>query len=182
MRHRCCNGSTNSAFIRGVVYEETEDLEWLQQLLDRSLVGASEHLRSIISPGRAVPASDLVGRLSGMRTLALSTVSAAGRPRISGVDGHLLRGRWTFTTSGSAVKAADLMKRPAVSAAYLEGDTFGVFTHGDAEFLDDSHPDRAWIEEHLTRHYGASPSTWGPDIVYIRVNPRWMVGFDGTGS
>ncbi len=86
-----------------------------------------------------------------MRTLALSTVSAAGRPRVSGVDGHLLRGRWTFTTSGSAVKAADLRSRPAVSAAYLEGDTFGVFTHGDAEFLDQAHPDRAWIEEHLTQ-------------------------------
>jgi Pyridoxamine 5'-phosphate oxidase len=162
------------------VYEQPEDLEWLQQLLDRSLAGASEHLRSIISPARAVPAHDLAGRLSGMRTLALSTVSAAGRPRISGVDGHLLRGRWTFTTSGSAVKATDLMKRPAVSAAYLESDKFGVFTHGDAEFLDGSHPARAWIEEHLTLHYGTSPSTCGPDIVYVRVNPRWMVGFDGT--
>lgn len=117
-----------------------------------------------------------------MRTLALSTVSAAGRPRISGVDGHLLRGRWTFTTSGSAVKATDLRKRPAVSAAYLDGEEFGVFTHGDAEFLDDSHPDRAWVEEQLTRHYGVSPSTWGPNIVYIRINPSWMVGFDGTGS
>jgi general stress protein 26 len=166
----------------GAVYEEPEDLEWLQQLLDRSLARASEHLRSIIRPGRAVPARDLVDRLTGMRTLALSTVSAAGRPRISGVDGHLLRSRWTFTTSASAVKAADLTKRPAVSAAYLEGDTFGVFTHGDAEFLDESHPDRTWIEEHLTRHYGTSPSTWGPDIVYIRINPRWMVGFDGAGS
>jgi hypothetical protein len=20
---------------------------------------------------------------------------------------------------------------------------------------------------------------WGPDIVYIRLNPRWMAGFDG---
>jgi hypothetical protein len=166
----------------GDMYEEPEDLAWLQLLLDRSLARASEHLRSIVRPGRAVPAPDLVSRLSGMRTLALSTVSAAGRPRVSGVDGHLLRGRWTFTTSGSAVKAADLRRQPAVSAAYLEGDTFGVFTHGDAEFLDDSHPDRTWIEEHLTRHYGASPSTWGKDIVYVRIDPRWMVGFDGAGG
>jgi general stress protein 26 len=164
------------------MYEEAEDIARLQQLLDRSLVGASEHLRSIIRPGRAVAAADLVSRLTGMRTLALSTVSAAGRPRVSGVDGHLLCGRWAFTTSGSAVKAADLRSRPAVSAAYLEGDTFGVFTHGDAEFLDASHPDRSWIEDHLTRHYGASPSTWGPDIVYIRINPRWMVGYDGAGG
>jgi len=114
-----------------------------------------------------------------MRTLALSTVSPAGRPRISGVDGHLLRGRWIFSTSGTSVKAADIRSRPSVSAAYLEGDTFGVFTHGEAEFLTADHTDRGWIEEHLTRHYGTSPSTWGPDIVYLRINPRWMAGYDG---
>jgi hypothetical protein len=70
------------------MYEEPADIAWLQQLLDRSRGKASEHLQSIISADRAVPARDLVERLSGMRTLALSTVSAA----------------------------------------YLEGDTFGVFT------------------------------------------------------
>jgi hypothetical protein len=161
------------------MYEEPADIAWLQQLLERSQGKASEHLQSIISADRVVPARDLVERLSGMRTLALSTVSAGGRPRISGVDGHLLRGRWIFTTSGSSVKAADLRSRPAVSAAYLEGDTFGVFTHGEAEFLAADHADRGWIEEHLTRHYGTSPSTWGPDIVYARINPRWMVGYDG---
>jgi hypothetical protein len=159
------------------MYEEPADIDCLQQLLNRSLTGASEHLQSIIRADRAMPAADLVARLTGMRTLALSTVSAAGRPRISGVDGHLLRGRWVFTTSGTSVKATDLRSRPHVSAAYLEGDSFGVFTHGTAEFLDPGHPDRGWIEEHLTGHYGASPSTWGPDIVYVRINPRWMVGY-----
>jgi hypothetical protein len=164
------------------MYEDRADLDWLQQLLSTSLASASEHLRSIVRPGRAPSAADLVGRLTGMRTLALSTVSAAGRPRISGVDGHLLRARWVFTTSGTSVKAADLRHRPAASAAYLEGDTFGVFMHGDAEFLDAGHPDRDWIEDHLTEHYGASPSTWGPDIVYVRIQPRWMVGYDGTSG
>ncbi|MGO8961447.1 MAG: pyridoxamine 5'-phosphate oxidase family protein [Streptosporangiaceae bacterium] len=159
------------------MYETPEDVESLQQLLDRSLSAASEHLRSIIGPGRSVSAADLVGYLDGMRTLAVSTVSASGRPRISGVDGHLLKGRWIFTTSGSAVKAADLRSRPQVSAAYLEGDAYGVFTHGNAEFLEADHPDLPWVDDHLTRHYGASPSSWGPDIVYIRIMPTWMVGY-----
>jgi Pyridoxamine 5'-phosphate oxidase len=162
------------------MYEEPEDVKRLQQLLDESLAGASEHLHSIIRPDRSVSAADLAGRLTGMRTLALSTVSARCRPRISGVDGHFLRARWVFTTSGSSVKAADLRSRPAVSAAYLEGDTFGVFTHGDAEFIAPGHPDRVWIDEHLTRHYGASPSSWGPDIGYVRINPSWMVGYNGA--
>lgn len=164
------------------MYEDAADIEWLQQLLSTSHISASEHLRSIISPDRTASAAELVTRLTGMGTLALSTVSAAGRPRISGVDGHLLRARWVFTTSGTSVKAADLRSRPAVSAAYLEGDTFGVFTHGDADFLTADHPDRGWIEDHLTRHYGSSPSTWGPDIVYLRINPRWMVGYKGSGA
>jgi general stress protein 26 len=159
------------------MYEEPADIDRLQQLLDRSLAGASEHLHSIIRADRAVPAADLAARLTGMRTLALSTVSAAGQPRISGVDGHLLRARWVFTTSGTSVKARDLRSRPQVSAAYLEGDSYGVFTHGTAEFLDSGHPDRGWIEEHLTSHYGTSPSSWGPDIVYVRIDPRWMVGY-----
>ncbi|MGB6453020.1 MAG: pyridoxamine 5'-phosphate oxidase family protein [Streptosporangiaceae bacterium] len=164
------------------MYEDQADIESLQQLLSTSLGTASEHLRSIIGPGRTASAADLASRLTGMRTLALSTVSAAGRPRISGVDGHFLRARWVFTTSGTSVKAADMRSRPAVSAAYLEGDTYGVFTHGDAEFLAAEHPDRGWIEDHLTSHYGASPSTWGPDIVYLRIRPRWMVGYDSAGG
>jgi hypothetical protein len=164
------------------MYEDHADIESLQQLLSASLGNASEHLRSIIGPGRTASAAGLAGRLTGMRTLALSTVSAAGRPRISGVDGHFLRARWVFTTSGTSVKAADMRSRPAVSAAYLEGDTYGVFTHGDAEFLAAEHPDRGWIEDHLTSHYGASPSTWGPDIVYLRIQPRWMVGYDSAGG
>jgi general stress protein 26 len=159
--------------------EDAADIAELQQLLDRSRAGASQHLQSIIRPDRAVAAADLVSRLTGMRTLALATVSAGGRPRISAVDGHLLRGRWVFTTSGTSVKAADLRSRPQVSASYLEGDSFGVFTHGTAEFLAVDHPDRPWVEEHLTRHYGVSPSTWGPDIVYARIQPTWMVGFSG---
>ncbi|HEY1323999.1 MAG TPA: pyridoxamine 5'-phosphate oxidase family protein, partial [Streptosporangiaceae bacterium] len=115
------------------MYETQEDLTRLQALLDRSRAGASEHLRGIISDKWAVPAGPLVQRLAGMRVLSVSTVSAGGRPRISGVDGHFLRARWVFTTSGTSVKAADLRARPQVSASYLEGDSFGVFTHGDAE-------------------------------------------------
>jgi hypothetical protein len=88
-------------------------------------------------------------------------------------------GKATSTCSRSSARAADLRSRPAVSAAYLEGDTFGVFTHGEAEFLAADHVDRGWIEDHLTRHYGTSPSTWGPDIVYERISPSWMVGYDG---
>jgi hypothetical protein len=161
------------------VQEEQADLDEMQALMDRSHAGASEHLRSIIGPDRRMPAAALTARLDGMRILALSTVSAAGRPRISAVDGHFLRGQWVLTTSGSSVKAADMRQRPWVSAAYLEGEQFGLFVHGEAEFLAPAHPDFGWIDQHLTAHYGGSPSAWGPDIVYVRIRPRWMVSYQG---
>ena len=39
------------------------------------------------------------------------------------------------------------------------------------------YPSFAEIEEHLVKHYGSSPSSWGDDIVYCRLQPSWMVGY-----
>lgn len=44
--------------------ETPEDLAWLQDLLDRSYEAGGEHLRSIITAERRVPAAGLVVRLS----------------------------------------------------------------------------------------------------------------------
>jgi hypothetical protein len=81
------------------------------------------------------------------------------------------------TTSGDAVKARDIASRQWVSTAYVEGERLGVFAHGRGEIIGSEHPDREWIERHLTDHYGASPATWGPAIVFARVQPDWMVAY-----
>ena len=161
------------------MYETGAELSWLDGLLTTSLRGSSEHLRSIVTEGeRTLDAAQTAQVLTGMRTLAVSTVTASGEPRVSGEDGHFLHARWVFTTAGTAVKARHLRARPAVSVAHLVGDDLGVFCHGRAEFLDpDSHPDFPGIEEHLVAHYGSSPRSWGPDIVYLRVQPHWMVSY-----
>ena len=57
------------------------------------------------------------------------------------------------------------------------GDDLGVFCHGQVEELTEDHPDRAAVEAHLTAHYGSSPSSWGPEIYYGRVQPHWMVTY-----
>lgn len=158
------------------MHETAEDLERLQSLLDASAARASEHLTSIVTPSRRLTAPQLCSVLTGMCTLALATVTAGGEPRVSGVDGHFLRGRWLFTTSGTAVKVRHLRARPACSVAHLRGDDLGVFVHGRATLMaaDDA---PAWVEEHLVAHYGLSPSTLGPEIVYAWVEPSWMVGY-----
>ena len=158
--------------------ETDEDLREMRELIAASMQRSGPHLTSIINPDRRCPTvQQVVDQLTGMKVLVVATVGADGRPRTSCVDGHFLRGRWVFTTSADSVKSRDLAARPAVSATYVDGEKFALFVHGDAEFLDVSQPEHAWIEEHLVGHYGASPSTWGPAISYLRINPRWMVAY-----
>lgn len=160
------------------MYETEAELDALDVLINRSVAGATAHLRSIIRPGeRVLTARQLAGVLSGMCVLALSTVTANGEPRISAVDGHFLQGCWVFGTERSAAKARHLHARPAVSAAHLRGETLGVFTHGHAEVLNpaDGPADPHWdtILDYLTNHYGESPLSWG-DVVMYRLRPHWM--------
>lgn len=161
----------------GQMKETVAEVTALQGLLDRAYAGSTQHLRNIITDPRRLDAEELVRVLTGMCTLNLATVTARGEPRISAVDGHFLHARWVFTTSGSAAKARQLRKRPAASLSYVDGERIGVFSHGDVEFLTPEHPEFAEIEEHLTNHYGSSPSSWGDDIVYCRLQPHWMVGY-----
>jgi len=158
--------------------ETPAELAALQELFDTSLGRSGEHLRSIIHQGSRTPTAEVVCReLEGMKVLVVATVAADGRPRTSAVDGHFLHGRWVFTTSGDAVKCRDLRRNPGVSASYVDGERFAIFTHGDAEFLEPGLGDFDEVEAHLTGHYGASPSTWGPSIAYLRIVPRWSVAY-----
>lgn len=157
--------------------ETAAEVTELQALMDAVYPGSTAHLRSIITGQQQLSAAALVRVLTGMCVLSLATVTAKGEPRISAVDGHLLHGRWVFTTSGSAAKARHLRARPAASVAHLDGERIGVFTHGAVEFLTPEHPDFAEIEEYLVGHYGESPTVWGPDIVYLRLQPTWMIGY-----
>lgn len=163
------------------MHETEAELDALDALLARSLSGATAHLRSIIRPGeRTLTARQLTAVLSGMCVLALSTVTASGEPRVSAVDGHFLHGCWVFSTDRSAAKARQLARRPAASAAYLRGETLGVFTHGTAETLNPragpADPEWGSVLEYLTRQYGESPLNWG-DVVVYRLRPQWMTVF-----
>ncbi|TDC69196.1 pyridoxamine 5'-phosphate oxidase family protein [Actinomadura sp. GC306] len=158
--------------------ETREELEELQALLDASLSRSSSHLRSIISTESTLTAEQLTGVLTGMCTLALSTVTAKGEPRISGVDGHFLHGKWHFGTARGAVKARHLAARPAVSAAHMRGEDLGVFTHGTVEILNPRHGEPAadWPDllAYLKDFYGDDSFDWDEEVVYYRLHPHWM--------
>jgi Pyridoxamine 5'-phosphate oxidase len=163
------------------MFETDPELAELQRLLDASLERATEHLRSIITPGqRTLTAAEVSLACPGMCTLAIATVTASGEPRTSAVDGHLLHGRWYFSTARGAAKARHLAARPAASVAYLRGEELGVFTHGSAQPMNPAGgPDESdWpaLLQYMTDFYGSSPLSWG-DVVYYRLVPHWMVAF-----
>jgi hypothetical protein len=154
--------------------ETPAELDRLQALLDASHARATEHLRSIIDDDRTLSAAQLIALLTGMRTLSVATVTAAGEPRISALDGHFLHGTWTFSTSRAAAKARHLAARPAVSVAHIDGEAMALFSHGYAVELDGDELREA--DEHWTAFYGSSPMSWG-DVVMYRLDPTWMVGY-----
>ncbi len=158
--------------------DETDaEIAALQDLLDRSHAGATDHLQSIIHDDRMLSASDLVALLTGMKVLSVATVTAGGEPRISALDGHFLHATWSFSTSGTAAKARHLATRPQASVAHIDGEEMAVFSHGRALPLTPGHP--RWEEtlDHWTRHYGSSPLEWGPDIRLYDYQPHWMVAY-----
>ncbi|MGW0020714.1 pyridoxamine 5'-phosphate oxidase family protein [Rhodococcus sp. NPDC003382] len=158
--------------------ETPEELAELQALLDASLARSTAHLRSIINRESTLTAEQLTRVLTGMCTLALSTVTARGEPRISGVDGHFLHGKWHFGTARSAAKARHLAARPAASVAHLRGEDLGVFTHGTVEILTppDAEPAADWPEllAYFKSFYGEDMFDWDNDVVYYRLHPKWM--------
>lgn len=168
------------------MYETPDELHELQTLLDASLSRSTDHLRSIISSENTVDAPQLVDILTGMRVLALSTVTAAGEPRISAVDGHFLHGKWIFGTARMAAKARHLAARPAASAAHIQGEELGVFTHGTVEIINPLDGDRAddWPElvAHFKKIYGDDAFDWDVEVIYFRLHPHWMTVYAPSQS
>lgn len=157
--------------------ETTEELNELQSLLDASLSRSTAHLRSIVTD-RTLTAKELIHVLTGTCTIAVSTVTAKGEPRISGADGHFLHGKWHFGTARSAAKARHLAARPAASVAHMPSGNLGVFTHGAVETLNPEgrQPVADWpyLLAYFKDFYGNDAFDWDNDVVYYRLHPHWM--------
>jgi hypothetical protein len=163
------------------MWETPEQITALQHLLDTSLERASEHLKSIMTPERRLPAERLAAELPSPAVLNIATVTAAGEPRISAVDGHFLRGHWYFTTLADSPKARQLRARPAISASYTPRDGYGVFCHGRVADLAPGE-EQQLVSDHFLETYGQRPEEFGGDIFYARIDAAWMVGFAMTAE
>jgi Pyridoxamine 5'-phosphate oxidase len=116
--------------------ETAEDLAALQELLDSSYARAGAHMLRIHTPERRLTAKQVAERLTGMRLLALATVTADGRPIVGPVDGIFLHGAFHFGSSPDSIRFRHIRARPYVSATHLPGEELGITVHGRAVPVD----------------------------------------------
>jgi hypothetical protein len=118
------------------VHETQDQIDALQELLDRSYARGGEHLLRIHTPERRLGAQDVVTRLTGVCLLALATVTADGRPIVGPVDGVFYQGRFHFGSAPQSVRFRHIDARPQVSATHLPGEHLAVTVHGRAVPVD----------------------------------------------
>src|SRR3954449_5525106 len=162
--------------------ETPADLAAMQALLDRSHAAGGAHLLRILTPERRLTAEQVAERLTGMRLLALATVTADGRPIVGPVDGVFLRGAFHFGSAPDSLRFRHIRTRPQVSATHLPGEELAVTAHGVALPIDVRSAEHAGFRQTLldiyVPRYGADWEQFldsGP--VYARIDARRMYAF-----
>jgi hypothetical protein len=158
------------------MFETSEEMGALQDLLDRSFAGAGGHLTGIVNPGRRLNAKQVANYLVGVKHVSFATASSKGDPFAAPLDGWFLRGQFVVSTSASALRVAHVRRRPQVSLAHVVGDDIGIWTHGQARIAAPDEPLVVEYDRVATETYGSSPFSWG-DIVVMLVEPRVMFAY-----
>jgi uncharacterized pyridoxamine 5'-phosphate oxidase family protein len=161
------------------VYESPADLAALQDLLDRSYRSAGAHLLRIHSPERRLGAEEVAQRLTGMRLLALATVTADGRPIVGPVDGVFYRGAFHFGSAPDSVRFRHIRVRPQVSATHLPGEELAVTVHGRAVPIDIQSEGfrRALLEIYVPRYGAEWEEFLDSGVAYARIDADRMFTF-----
>lgn len=151
------------------MHETEVDLLSLQALLDRSYALAGAHLLSIHDPSRRLPAVQIAGRLTGMRLLALATVTRDCRPLVGPVDGIFYRGAFHFGSSPDSLRFRHIRARPQVSATHVPDEQLAVTVHGRAVPIDIKDPEVAGFRQTVL------------GIYVPRYGPQWEHAFLDAG-
>lgn len=156
-------GEPEEEFVRENETDLNEtDLDWLQEMLDRSYATAGDHLLAIHTPAARLSAREVVRQLPGMQIFVVATVSRDGRPFSGPVDAFLYRARVYFGTAPNAARARHLRRAPVISATHVRGESLVVTVHGTARPLELSGRD-AGFEAVVEEHYGFPFDQWGGD-------------------
>jgi uncharacterized pyridoxamine 5'-phosphate oxidase family protein len=154
--------------------ESEDDVQELQELMDRTFAHANPHLAQIVTPERRLNARQVVRYLQGTKHVAFATVNEHGEPRVAPLDSVFIRGRFTVSTGGRAARLRHLRANRACSAAHVDGDTVGIVVHGHATIIGRDDEGVEEIEPVWRDIYGSSPFEWGEGVVFMRVEPTSM--------
>lgn len=159
----------------GLVMRETAaDIEFLQRLMDETLVDITPHMASIVTADKRLRASQVVHYLEGIKYVAFGSVTPAGEPRVSPLDSVFVHGRFTLSTDSSAARVTNLRRNPACSLVHMVDDTIAIVVHGQVQWITRDDADHGEIHSVWTSVYDSDPYSWGHDIVLFRVEPAAM--------
>ena len=161
---------------------ETEaDIVSVQAVLDRSMDEAGPHIRQVLSPEHRLDARELCDGLTGMRLLALATVTADNRPLVGPVDGIFYRGSFHFGSAPDSVRIRHIRRRPQVSATYLPGEELAVTVHGRATLVDMQDPANVGLRQVIlgiyTPRFGPEWEAFLDANVYARIEAERIFTF-----
>ena len=156
------------------MHETDEDIQALQELIDRTASRMNPHMARIVKPERRLTARQAVTYLQGIKHVAFATANEKGEPRVAPLDGIFFRGRFHVSTGGEAARLRDLRRFPRCSLTHFAGDEVAVTVNGTALIMSQNHPDVPSIEPMYLELYESSPFTWGEGVVIIRVEPTSM--------
>ncbi len=152
------------------MYESEIDLSLLQKLLDASIAGAGEFLRSSFEmPEHSLSAAQLVEHLQGGLTVALATVTDRGEPRVAPIGAFFYHGSFYVPTVAEAARTRHVLKRPGLSLTYFEGEGFALIVHGRARVVDAGDGDFAELDATQVALGNPSVTEWSANGVYLQV-------------
>src|SRR5437660_2254141 len=103
------------------MFESDAELSQLQALLDRSMTGSGEHLRSSFKLEHRLSARQLSLYLQGVVQVSAATVSSRGEPRVAPIDAAFFHGKFHLSTDVGSLRARHLSREPSLSLTYFEG-------------------------------------------------------------
>jgi hypothetical protein len=156
------------------MYETQEDIQQLQDLLDRSIERAGVFLRqSFQMPDHSLSAHQLIHFWQGMQTIALATVTRQGEPRVAPIGALLFRGKFYIPTLATAARTKHILHHPAVSFTHYQGNDFAIITHGTATIIQPNQPSFADLETLQQGATGTSVREWG-EGVYLQITSNTL--------
>ena len=92
------------------MYETRQELLEMQHLIESSMRGAGDQIRSIFHPPKQTLSAKQVSKhLKGIKHIALATVTSKSKPRVAPVDAIFIHGKFYTSTDKNAFKARHLM-------------------------------------------------------------------------